>query len=154
MIPSVSAVSAESNSLQAQLNVALTRNHALQAIGQAQRFLQLNAISAMTLEQSLVNGSGHDGYFIPVCFMQKIPIHGAGTDSGVYVGQRLSQNAQVSQEVSQAFLHRQSPDDKVSTQHDVLEPYMQREIAAQLAGDDPHTERVKDMIYKLFNEND
>ena len=150
MVQTAVTMSRETSILQAQINAATVKRHALEAMNQAKNFLISKATSERTIQESFIDGSGEDGYLVPVCYMS--------TDSGkegtkqkcvmpdYYSHKDRNLEEQLCQSLKDVdFAHASKTEDEQ------LKSYVQTEIAQRITGDDSHSERVRTMINKMFN---
>ena len=151
MIQTAVTMSKETGTLQAQLNAATVKHHALEAMNQAQSFLVSKASSERTIYENCITGSLQDRYLIPVCYMS--------TDSGregtkqecimpdYYTLKDSKLNEKLCQSLKDANFGKTS-----NVEKDYLLSYVQSEIARKIKGDDNHSDRVRTMIHKLLNK--
>ena len=141
----------ENSVLQAQLNAATMKHHALEAMGQAQNFLNAKALSERTIHKACVEGSGHDRYFIPVCYMRtesedqkteslcRIPDYYASAKPGL------------EKELCKS-LEKVDFGTCTKEEEEQMKSYVQSEIATHIPGNDSHASRVRAMINQLLNK--
>ena len=151
MVQTAIAVNKETGLLQAQINAATVKHHALEAMSQAQNFLASKAASERTIQESYIDGSGKDGYLIPVCYMRTdsgregigqncvVPDYYASKDSKF--GERLCQS------MGDVNFGKAS-----SAENEQLKSYVQSEMAQKITGNDNHSDRVRAMINKMLNK--
>ncbi|MBO7160425.1 MAG: hypothetical protein J6V62_03185 [Paludibacteraceae bacterium] len=136
----------ESSLLQAQLNVALMKQHALQAMSQAQNFLVNKAVSERTIQQSIIDGEGTDRYYVPVCYMRT---EDKAVEQKCVVPEYYSAAKNViEQKIVDNFEQMEMPFEKSED----LKSYVKAEVAQNIPNNDAHSERVRDLIIKMLNE--
>ena len=151
LIPTISATSAETDTLQAQISAAATRHHAQQALSQMYRYLQTHAETSQTIHNTSINGVGNEIYYVPVCYVESIREDGLA-DKQVYSPTDVGKQAQNRLQQSIGANIAESPS-QLSTQRQLLQAYLQNEVERNVSGNDVHTQRIRDYIYKLFNED-
>ena len=140
----------ENSIAQSRLNVATVKNHALQAIRQAETFLTTKARSEQTMRDSIIDGSGNDSYLVPVCFMETADEHRQMNQQCVLPDEYKTMQEQVSEKVETAFANDSEQMGEQEKQQ--LQAYLQEEIATNVPGDDSHSSRVRVLINKMFND--
>lgn len=148
MIQSAVTMGKESSILQAQLNVATMKNHALQAMSQAQNFLLNKAVSERTIQQSIIEGKGDERYYVPVCYMRTESANKAVEQKCVFPDYYASQKANIEQKITANFEQMDMPMET----SEQIKSYVQSEIASNLPHNDAHSERVRNMINKMLND--
>ena len=140
----------ENSTAQSRLNVATVKNHALQAIRQAETFLTTKARSEQTMKESIIDGSGNDSYMVPVCFLETADEHRQMNQQCVMPEEYETMRDQVFEKVKTAFSNDSEQMDEQEKQQ--LQAYLQEEIATNVPGDDSHSSRVRVLINKMFND--
>ena len=150
MVQTAVTMSKESSILQAQINAAAVKSHALQAMAQAQQFLHSKALTEKTLQGSTIEGSGEQQYLIPVCFMQ------TETDSEQKSGKCYAPSFITAAHVSETQLCERLKEmplpSQTESERELLQSYMQSEISNKITGTDEHSSRVRAQINKLFTK--
>ena len=150
MIQTAITMNKESSILQAQISAATVKNHALQAMSQAQHFLTSKANTEKTINVSCIEGEGDERYFIPVCYM-KTESENSRTEKKCYVPDFYSVK---DERIAEKFCDRLD-DLNFETQDsdsEQLTSYLQNEIATHIKNDDPHSVRVRETINKMLNK--
>jgi len=151
MVQTAVTMSKETSLLQAQINAATVKHHALEAMNQAQNFLVSKASTERTIQESCIDGSGEDGYLVPVCYMR--------TDSGregtkqkcIMPDYYSSKDRNLEERLCQS-LKDVNFGNTSNTEEEQLKSYVQTEIAKKITGDDSHSDRVRTMINKMLNK--
>ena len=140
----------ENGIAQSQLNVATMKNHALHAMHQMENFLTSKARSELTMKEATIDGTGDDGYLMPICFMESVDESHQINRLCVVPEQYASLHQQLSDKVESAFESTETRMEELEKMQ--LRSYMQEEIAHHLSADDAHTHRVRVLINNMFNE--
>lgn len=148
MIQSAVTAGKESSILQAQLNVALMKQHALQAMSQAQNFLVNKAVSEKTIQQSVIDGNGSDRYYVPVCYMRTESENKAVSQKCIFPDYYASAKNAIEKKVVANFEQMDMGFEKSNE----LKSYVQAEVSQNITSNDAHSERVRDMIIKMLNK--
>ena len=151
MVQTVATISKESSVLQAQVNTASVKNHTLQAMTQAQNFLMSKALSDRAIQNTCIDGSGKDGYWVPVCYM-KTESENHQVECQCLVPDYLSSRDKDMEYKLCQQLDEMDFNQETETAEEQVKSYVQSEIATHIKGSDPHSMRVKDMINKLLNQ--
>lgn len=151
MLQTAITMSKESSLLQAQLNVATVKRHALEAMSQVQTFLTSKTLSERAIENANIDGSGQNTYYIPICYMQTVredkhTKHQCFIPE-LYVNQEPQLSESLCEQLERLELECQ---DTLATEQ--LRSYMQNEIEEQIVGNDRHAQRVKALINKMINQ--
>lgn len=150
MVQTAVTMSKESSILQAQISAATIKNHALEAMGMAQSFLTSKAISERTIRDTTIEGSGEEKYLIPVCFMRTES--DKNIDQKCLVPEYYSKNDDDLQNRLCDTLEEYEFPVQTDSETEQLQSYVQTEMATKIAGDDPHSVRVRDLINKMLNK--
>lgn len=151
LVPDVVMLGKENSSAEATLGVATVKQHALQALQQAQNFLISKARSEQTMRETVVEGTGNDRYFVPVCCLETTDEHRQAQRKCVLPEQYSSMQERVADNMNAEFFdHPSKPMDEQDKMQ--LHSYMQEEIANRLTDSSPHATRVRELINKMFND--
>ncbi len=150
MVQTAVTMGKESSVLQAQISAATVKNHALEAMSQAQAFLKIKATSEKTIQETSVEGTGDDNYFIPVCFLKTVS-ESERVKRECFIPDLYFKNKSLKDKLCETL-------DEIELEEigmcvsDTVQSYMQSEIANKLSGDDNHSIRVRAMINKMLNK--
>lgn len=147
MVQTAATVSRETDLMKAQLSVATVKQHALEAMHQAQNFLSAKAWTERTLRESAMQGTGRDQYLAPVCYMETQGYNGQGWRK-CYFPAIQGFNADSDNEASRNAVGAAIAPRSQAEQAQVA-ACLQGEIARHLPGNDEHTRRVRETINKL-----
>lgn len=151
MVQTAITMSKESSILQAQINTAMMKHHALEAMNQAQNYLISKAVSERTIQKTCINGSGKEKYLIPVCYM-KTESENKQTDSKCATPDLDAfKNSQILDRLCNQ-LDLSDINNKDEHNSELLNSYIQAEISNKIVGDDAHSIRVRNMINNLLNK--
>lgn len=151
LVPDVVTFSKESSAVQSALGAAMVKQHALQAMRQAQDFLISKARSEQTMRESTVEGNGKDRYFVPVCCLETTDEHRQAQRNCVLPEQCSSMQQRVSDNMDALFFD--TPSVPMNHQEKMqLQSYMQEEIANRIKDTSQHATRVRELINKMFND--
>lgn len=150
MVQNAVTMGKESSMLQAQLNIATMKSHALQAMGQAQVFLTAKATTESTLQNAMVEGSGKDAYLIPVCYMQTESDNHRVEQKCVMPEYYSATHPKLNEQLCDQLAHAELGSGSAQEQEQ-LKSYVQSEISRNVEGNDEHSNRVRMMINKLLN---
>lgn len=143
--------SKESAIAQAQLSIANLKNNAMLAMHRAQDFLTSKAETEAVMSKVLVDGTGSDTYYVPVCFMETSSEGNAKDRKCITPELYASQENQLQKTLTQVLSEQDFSPAKEEEQ-EMLQSYMQAEIRRNVPGNDSHSTRVRDMINKMFNK--
>lgn len=148
MVQTAVTMGKESSILQAQLGVATVKRDAAGAMGLVNAFLVNKAAAECTIRDSVVDGTGNDAYYLPVCVMQTKGEKGTRSSECVipqsYPGDGASLRKSLMKMIdTKAFKAR--PDTRVRECAEAL-------TAERLSGDDAHTGRVRALIKKFLGK--
>lgn len=149
MIQTAVTMSKESSLLEAQISAALMKRHALQAMEQAQQFLESKARTEKTMQETDIDGEGSDTYLIPVCYM-KTESENQQVERRCVIPQELSASCSGLEESLSSRLEQMPL--STSEGAEQLNSYLQLEIAKNIPQNDTHSERVKKLINQMFNQ--
>lgn len=151
MVQNVVTLSRESSAVESALGAATVKQHALQAMTQAQNFLISKANSEQTLRESTVEGTGNDRFFVPVCCIETTDDHRQAQRNCVIPEQYAGMKQQVTDSMDAGFFDK--PSAPMAQQEKMqLQSYMQEEIANRLPDTNQHATRVRELINKMFND--
>lgn len=150
MVQTAVTMSKESSILQAQIGVATVKHHALESMNQVQGFLASKATTEKTILNSCIEGSGKDPYYVPVCFL-KTESENHRVESQCIIPDFCSSKNQGLQQKLCNHLDNVDWGNDSENNTDLLHSYIQSEIANNLAGDDRHSNRIKELINKMLN---
>lgn len=146
MVQTAVTAGKESSMLQAQIGAAMVKNHALEAMGQAQDFLVSKARSERTIHESCIDGNGTDTYMVPICYMRT---EDQQTQRQCAIPQHYAERyPQLSSQLCDTLDQTPLP----GTDAEQLKSYVQNEMAERLPGNDAHSIRVREMINQLLNK--
>jgi hypothetical protein len=148
MIQSAVTMSKETSILQAQLSAATMKKHALQAMSQAQNFLVNKALSERTIKQSVIEGTGSDAYYVPVCYMRTESENKQVNQACVIPDYYKTEKSQIEQKVVDKFEQMDQSFEKTEE----IKSYVQAEMAQNITTNDAHADRVREMIIKMLNK--
>lgn len=149
MIQTAVTMSKESSLLEAQISAALMKRHALQAMEQAQQFLESKARTEKTMQETDIDGEGSDTYLIPVCYM-KTESENQQVERRCVIPQELSASCSGLEESLSSRLEQMPLSNSEGAEQ--LNSYLQLEIAKNIPQNDTHSERVKKLINQMFNQ--
>ncbi|MBO7069089.1 MAG: hypothetical protein J6W52_10525 [Bacteroidaceae bacterium] len=151
MVQTAVTMSKETSILQAQINAATVKRHALEAMTQAKNFLVSKASSERTIQESLIDGTGKDGYLVPVCYM-RTDSGKEGTKQKCYVPDYYkAKDRQLEDRLCQSLKDVNFAGNS-NAEEEQLKSYVQSEMAKKITGDDSHSDRVRTMINKMLNK--
>lgn len=151
MVQNAVTLSKESSQAQSMLGVATVKRHALEAMEKAEDFLASKARSELTMRNTTVEGSGSDRYLVPVCCLETTDEHCQAGRQCVLPEQYASMRQRVADRMDDAvFNQQQAP--MTAQEKEQLQAYMQEEIACHITGGDRHSDRVRVLINKMFND--
>lgn len=151
MVQTAVTMSKESSMLQAQIGAATVKHHALESMSQIQGFLSTKAATERTLVQACVeNGAGDESYLVPVCFMKTESENRLVNRQCVIPDYYRSRNPKLQEELCDRLEDADFHDGDSGSEQ--LKSYFQSEIANNIAGNDSHSQRVRDMINKMLNK--
>lgn len=151
MIQTAVTMSKESSLLQAQINAATVKRHALEAMGQAQTFLTTKALSEKAIQDTCIEGNGDDRYLVPVCYIR--------TESEGSLVQQICEmpdyyffnnpnfKGQLCDKLEKTELGDMDANDK-----EQLNSYILSEIDKNIATNDEHSDRIRELINKMLNK--
>lgn len=151
MVQTAVTMSKESSLLQAQINAATVKHHALEAMGQAQTFLTSKALSEKAIQDTCIDGNGDDRYLVPVCYIRtesegnqvqqicEIPDY--------YSSKNPKLKDQLCDKLEKTELGNVDANDK-----EQLNSYIQSEIDNNIVNNDEHSDRVRALINKMLNK--
>lgn len=151
MIQTAVTMGKESGLLQAQVGMATVKNHALEAMGRAQAFLTSKAMSERTIQQTTIDGNGHDKYFVPVCFMKTVSENNQVEQQCVLPEYYDSKDPNLKTRLSDQ-LEGIVPENDGAITDEQLKSYIQSEIGSRVVDNDEHSIRVRDLINKMLNK--
>lgn len=138
----------ENSLAQAQIGVALMKRHAQTAMGQAQTFLLKQAKSTATLQSVAYSGATSATHCLPVVFMATQSAH--STQQTCHIAEALTQQLpHLSQQLT-AQLQQQQFTKRSNNEQQQIASFLQAQIAQHLSQDDPHTQRVRQMLHRLI----
>lgn len=153
MVQTVAALGKESGLVQAQIEAATVKRHALDAMGQMKHFLTSKAQTERTLESTSIDGCDDKEapYLVPVCYMR--------TDEENHkVGQKCtlpeyyaSQDSRYEETLCDTLVDAEFGI-RSDTESEQIVSYLQSEISDRIKGDDSHARRVRTMINKLYTQ--
>lgn len=144
MVPTVSIAGGENALLGAQISASLTKQRAYDTLGKANRFLSIQKRTDNTITSSIIHSGSQGQLYLPVCVVEANgPV---GSDRHVYCPSRLDS---CSTQIGESLRTRQFGN---YTDNDVasIRRYFNEEVSSVHASD-PHGERVRDLIIKMFN---
>ncbi len=136
--------------LQAQINAATVKKHALEAMDMAQRFLTSKAVSERMVKSATIEGSGDEVYMIPACYMRTESEN--SVERKCLVPEYYSRSNEKVQERLCDTLEDYVFPARTESETEQLNSYVQTEIANNISGDDAHSVRVRNMINKMLNQ--
>lgn len=150
MVQTAITMSKESSLLQARINSATVKHHALEAMGQAQSFLTSKALSERTILDACVDGNGDERYLVPVCYMR--------TESEGHKAEQLcvmpdyysSKNPKLKEQLCEKLGNMEFGTMEADYKEQ-LNSYVQSEIGKNITNNDEHSNRVRDLINKMLN---
>lgn len=152
MVQTAVTMSKESSTLHAQISAAIVKHHALESMSQIQDFLSSKAMTERTLLHSCIEeGSGNDRYFVPVCFMKTESENRHIVHQCVLPAYYSSKNPKLQEDLCDK-LEVMDLDTSDENHTEQLKSYFQSEIANNIAENDSHSQRVRDMINRMLNK--
>jgi hypothetical protein len=147
LVSAVAVTGAESGDLQARISASITKKRAFDAINQANIFLTKQKRLQRTINQSMLNENTDATKFSPVCFLET-------RNENSQIGKSLYQSDYLPQmqanHVIEDFQTKTwTPVSKESQEKIGL--YFNTELSNAYSTADPHTNRVKDTIMKIFD---
>jgi hypothetical protein len=149
LVGAVAITSAEGGNLQARISASISKKRALNAIEQANIFLTKQQRLHRTINQSMLNDNTETTKFLPVCFLET---HNEKNQIGksVYQSDYLPkmQEAVVIDDFQAQHWGTASKDSQ-----EKISRYFHAELGNACSAADKHTNRVRDMIVKIFDFN-
>ena len=149
LVSTVTVFGLEGGGLQAKISASIAKKRALNAINQSNLFLWKQKKLQSTINQSMLNENVSSTRFSPICFIET-----------------SSEKNQIGKNVYQAdFLPETNPRELIEKfqsqtwaaatkeRKDNIQRYFNSEISNVYASNNPHDERVKEMIVKIFDIN-
>jgi hypothetical protein len=147
LVSAVAITGAESGDLQARIGASITKKRAFDAISQANIFLMKQKRLQRTINQSMLSENTDATKFSPVCFLE------TRNESG-QIGKSLYQSGYLPQmQANNVIGDFQTKRWAVASKESMekIGRYFNTELSNAYSTADPHTNRVKDMIMKIFD---
>jgi hypothetical protein len=149
LVGTIAVTGAENGNLQSRISASITKKRALDAISQANIFLTAQKRLQQTINQSMMNDSVEATRFAPVCFIETQNEKNQ-IDKSVYQSDYLPEMP--TSDIIDDFQAQQwitvSKDDQ-----EKIGSYFNAEMSTAYSAADNHTNRVRDMIVKIFDFN-
>jgi hypothetical protein len=147
LVSAVAITGAESGDLQARISASITKKRAFDAITQANIFLTKQKRLQRTINQSMLNENTDATKFSPVCFLET-------RNENSQIGKSLYQpdylpKMQANNVIEDFQTKRWTAVSKESQEN--IGRYFNTELSNAYATANPHTNRVKDTIMKIFD---
>lgn len=150
MIQTAITMGKECGILQAQIESATVKEHALEAMKQAQDFLSSKAVTESTIHSSCVEGGGEDIYFVPAIFMKTESENQVVEQHCVLPKYYSSKDPLLSERLCKLL---ENIDFQINgTISERVKSMIQSIISAKLPSDDNHSIRVRNMINNFINK--
>jgi hypothetical protein len=147
LVSSVAVTGAEGGCLQARISASITKKRALDAICQANIFLTKQKSVQRTINQSMLNENTDATKFSPICFLET-------RNENSQIGKSLYQPDYLpkmqANSVIEDFQTKQWTAVSKENQENIGR-YFNTELNNAYSTADPHTNRVKDTIMKIFD---
>lgn len=145
----VAVTGAEGGNLQARIGASISKKRALDAIDQANIFLTKQKRLHHTINQSMLNDNTETTKFLPVCFLET---HNEKNqiDKSIYQSDylpKMQEGGVINDFQGQRWIT--VPKDK----QEKISRYFHTELSNAYSAADRHTNRVRDMIVKIFDFN-
>lgn len=147
LIHSAVTLNKESEIIQAQIESANVKQHALEAMSQMKMFLTSSAETERTLYESTVEGSGYDTYLFPFCYMESSSI-----GNKMIRKYAIPETMESSSEKLKERLDFEKMPNQLLEEKNKIQSYFQDEISQKLSGCDEHSSRVRSLINSMFNK--
>lgn len=149
LVSAVAVTAAESGLLQAHIGASITKKRAWDAIKQANIFLTKQKHAQRIINQAMLTENVDSERFLPVCFLE------TGNENS-QIGKFIYQpdylpKIPVNEMIADFQAARWTAASKESL--DKIIRYFNAELSSAYPATDPHTNRVKDTIVKIFNLN-
>lgn len=151
MVQTAVTMSKESSMLQAQISAATVKHHALESMNKVQDFLVSKARTERTILESCIEGSGNDSYLVPVCYLKTVS-ENQNIESQCITPSYYSFKDSGLQKKLCDCLENVNWEGDSENNIELLNSYIQTEIANNIAGDDSHSRRVREMINQMLNK--
>ncbi|MDR2824548.1 MAG: hypothetical protein LBB41_05055 [Prevotellaceae bacterium] len=149
LVGAVAVTSAESGDLQVRISASISKKRTLDTINQVNIFLTKQKCLQRTINQSMLNDNTETTKFSPVCFLETLDEKNQ-INKSIYQSDYLPKMQD--NDVIESFQTRQwttaSKDNQGKISH-----YFNAELSKVYAAADKHTNRVRDMIVKIFDFN-
>ena len=146
MLNIVTLAAKENTLLDAQINTAIAKTHARQALNEANTFLSKKLATEHTLEHCKMNDARELKYYAPVCYASITNEHNV-TDDNVYASEMLPEQTSriINDKLNSVKLKDQTAEEKEN-----VDIYFQNLVNETNASDE-HAQRVKNLISKLYS---
>lgn len=148
-----SIINSENGLLESQIQAAVLKSRTSELIEKTQNLLMSQKISGKVIQNAIVtpNEDGNQ-YYIPICFIENVQEKGVSSHSCIFDSEIVPDEIQAI--VENDILN--DPEQEYSfdeEQQKTLLPYLSNEIEGAYVGHySSHDNRVKEMIFKLFNK--
>ncbi len=149
LVGSAAVSGSEAAALQARISASKAKYQAYSTIGCADRFLHAQKQMERTIDKTIHTENKACGYGVPVCYVATESADGV-------ISRTLHQPATVTKMPKQQMIERfeghqwQAINNE---QRQTLLQHLSAEVQSHLSGNDRHSDRVREQIYKLFNES-
>lgn len=145
----VAVAGTENTLLNAQIDAALTKHHAQEAILEANNFLFSKQSSERTIQKCTIDQSQEGMYYVPACCLI------ANNDSNV-VDTRVFVSSVLPKSVEQQLTKLSAPktwQQVPKSDFDTVARFFNEQVSQSYSETDTHSTRVREMMSKLFNKN-
>jgi hypothetical protein len=149
LVSTVAVFGSEGGELQAKISASIAKKRALDTINKANIFLLKQKKLHTTINQSMLKESIAATQYSPVCFIETNNEKGQ-IGKNIYTQDFLPQT---NPNVIIEDFQNQSWSAATKENKDKIQRYFNAEISNSYTSADPHTNRVKDNIVKMFNFN-
>lgn len=142
----VTLAAKENALLDAQINTAIAKTHARQALNEANTFLSKKLATEITLDHCKMNNARELKYYAPVCYASVTNEHNVNDDK-VFASEMLPEQTSgiINDRLNSVKLNEQTAEEKEN-----IDIYFQNLVNETNASDE-HAQRVKNLISKLYS---
>ena len=149
MVNTVAVFGAEGGELQGQISVSIAKKRAMDTVFRANRFLLKQKKTASTISQSMIDENRAAMKYFPVCYIET-KNDKSQISRTVYQPEEMPKTK--SKEMIELFQNlRLSSATKDSINN--IQHYFYSEVNQAYSAGDPHNNRVKEMIARIFDAN-
>ena len=131
----------------AQLNTATLKRNALKALGMVNQFLSTKAFSEHTLEETTVQRQDGDVFYLPAFFYETVEQDGSRQQHCV-----VQKDFKEQREGVRKLMETMDFPPLCDDEREKIESYMIDEMSRQIQGNDSHSNRVRELVMKMFNK--